>query len=107
MQSWLRDRFPVEGLRFDSIYGVLDITFVRLEASLTQISQAVVTPTPLMGRLMKAGLDDPKKIYAAWVFLARRAGVLNPICGSQSDTDGVRFSFTFLRDMTTLNRIVA
>ena len=67
MQSWLRDRFPVEGLRFDSMDGVLDITFVRLEVSLTQISQAVVTSPPLMGRLMKAGLDDPKRIYAAWV----------------------------------------
>ena len=107
MQSWMRDRFPVEGLRFDSIEGVLDITFVRLDASLTQISQAVVTSTPLMGRLMKAGLDDPKRIYAAWVPFAGRAGALNPICGSQSDTDGVRSSSTFLRDMTTLSRIVA
>ena len=107
MQSWLRDRSPVEGLKFDSIDGVLDITFVRLEASLTQISQAVVTSTPLMGRLMKAGLDDPKRIYAAWGPFAGRAGALNPICGSQSDTDGVRSSSTFLRDMTTLNRIVA
>jgi len=95
MQSWLRERSPVEGLRFDSIDGVLDITFVRLKASLTQISQAVVTSAPLMEGLMEAGLDDPKKIYAAWVPFAGRAGDLNPICGSQSDRDGVKFSFTF------------
>ena len=48
-----------------------------------------------MEGLMKAGLDDPKKSYAAWFPFPGRAGDLNPICGSQLETDGVRFSFTF------------
>jgi len=95
MQSWLRERAKVEGLRFDSKDGVLDITFIRLDQTINQISQSKITSIPLMAGLLKAGLDDPGKIYAVWYPFPGSAGDLNSICGFQSAVDGVRFSFTY------------
>lgn len=95
MQSWLRERAPVQGLRFDSKDGVLDITFVRLDQTLSQIAQANVTSIPLMDGLVKAGLNDPQKIYAVWFPFPGNAGDLSSICGSQTAKNGVRFSFIY------------
>ncbi len=95
MQSWLRERAPVDGLRFDSKDRVLDITFVRLDLTLNQIVQAKITSIPLMDGLLKAGLDDPAKIYAVWFPFPGSAGDLSSICGSQTAKDGVKFSFTY------------
>ena len=95
MQLWLQKRSPVQGLRFDSKDGVLDITFVRLALTSSQIAQARTTSIPLMDGLVDAGLDDPAKIYAVWFHFSGSAGDLSSICGSQTAKDGVRFSFTY------------
>ena len=95
MQSWLRERAPVEDLKFDAKDGVLDITFVRLDMTLDQINQAKINLIPLMNGFLKAGLDDPRKIYAVWFPFPGRSGALSTICGSQTATDGVKFSFTY------------
>ena len=48
-----------------------------------------------MEGLLKAGLDDPAKIYAVWCPFRGSARDLSTICGSQTAKDGVRFSFTY------------
>jgi len=95
MQSWLRERAPVQGLRFDSKNGVLDITFVRLALTSSQIAQASVTSIPLMDGLLEAGFDDPAKIYAVWFPFPGSAGGFSSVCGSQTANNRVRFSFTY------------
>lgn len=95
MQSWLRERAQVQGLQFDAKDGVLDITFVRLDQTMSQMAQANITSIPLMEGLLKAGLDDPEKIYAVWFPFPGSAGSTSSICGSQTVKDGVRFSFTY------------
>ena len=95
MQLWLRERAPVEGLRFDTKNGVLDITFVRLDLTSSQIAQAQTTSIPLMDGLLEAGLDDPAKIYAVWFPFRGRAAALSAICGAQTIKNGVKFSFTY------------
>ena len=95
MQSWLRERAPVQGLRFDSKDGVLDITFVRLALTLSQIAQTGITSIPLMDGLTEAGLDDQAKIYAVWFHFPGSAGAFSSVCGSQTAKDGVRFSFAY------------
>ena len=85
----------MQGLSFDSKDGVLDITFVRLGLTWSQIAQAKITSIPLMDGLLEAGLDDPAKIYAVWFPFPGSAGDLKTICGSQTAKDGVRFSFTY------------
>ena len=76
MQSWLKERAPVHGLRFDSDNGVLDITFLRLDDTLSQLAQAEVTSALLMDGLLAAGLNDPGKIYAVWFPFPGTAGDL-------------------------------
>ena len=95
MQSWLRERAPVQGLRFDSDNGVLDITFLRLDYTLSQFAQAEVTSALLMDGMLAAGLNDPGKIYAVWFPYPGTAGGLSSVCGAQTFMDGVRFSFTY------------
>ena len=96
VQSWLRERTGGRGIFWDEADGILDITFVQLEQSASDLAGFPNSWEPLAEELYRRGLNDPSKIYAVWHPLVRD-GSDTLICGVQTEINSVAFSFSFFK----------
>jgi hypothetical protein len=61
LQAWLRDRTSGRGVVWDEANGSLDITFIRLENSESDLAQFPNVWEPLAEELYRLGLNDPNR----------------------------------------------
>ncbi|MCH7736925.1 MAG: hypothetical protein IH872_05925 [Chloroflexi bacterium] len=94
LQTWLRDRTGGRGIIWDEAEGSLDITFVRLEISETELAGSPNSWVPVAEELYRRGLNDPNKVYAVWHPSALQ-GTSTLICGVRTEYNSVSFSFSF------------
>ena len=96
LQTWLRERTGGRGIVWDEADGKLDITFIRLEQTVTDLAGFPNSWDLIAEELYGRGLNDPNKIYAVWQPLVREgSGTL--FCGVQTKHKSVAFSFSFFK----------
>ena len=66
LQAWLRLRTHGRGIIWDEADGSLDITFIRLERSASELAGFSKPWKPVIEELHRNGLNGPNKIYAVW-----------------------------------------
>ena len=94
LQAWLRVRTDGRGIIWDEVDGSLDITFVRLERSASELAGFSKPWEAVAEELHRKGLNDPNKIYAVWhPKVSRVPGTL--LCGVQTEYESVPYAFSF------------
>ena len=94
LQAWLRARTGGRGIVWDEVDGSLDITFVRLEMSASELAGFSKPWAPVAEELHRRGLNDPDKIYAVWhPSISRAPGTV--LCGVQTEHESVSYAFSF------------
>lgn len=96
LQDWLRKRTGGRGVVWDETDGSLDITFVQLEISESNLAGFLNIWKPIAQELYRRGFNDPNKTYAVWLPTVRQGGD-SLVCGVQTEYESVAFSFTFFK----------
>jgi hypothetical protein len=96
LQRWLRERTDGRGIIWDEVDGSLDITFIRLEKSASELFGFSNIWEPVAQELHRRGLNDSNKIYAVWLpSVSRDSETL--LCGVQTEYNSVPYSFSFFQ----------
>jgi len=96
LQTWLRDRTGGRGIVWDEADGTLDITFVRLVQTETELAELADRWLPIAEELYSRGLNDLIKIYAVWYPFAQEDSE-TLVCGVQTEYRSVTFAFSFFQ----------
>ena len=96
LQAWLRERTGGRGVIWDEADGRLDITFIRLENSESDLAGFPNDWEPVAEELYRRGLNDPNKVYAVWLPTVRQ-GAETMVCGIQTEYNSVSFAFSFFK----------
>ena len=96
IQTWLKERTDGRGLIWDEDNGSLDITFIQLKLTETEIADLPNVWNPIAEELYRWGLNDPNKIYAVW-YPSTPEGSGTLICGVETRHRSVAFAFSFFQ----------
>ena len=96
LQTWLKDRTEGRGILWDEADGSLDITFIRLEQTETELAELPNSWHPIAEELYNRGLNTPNKIFAVWYPSTRRDSE-TLLCGVQTEYRSVAFAFSFFK----------
>ena len=94
LQAWLRLRTHGRGIIWDEADGSLDITFIRLERSASELAGFSKPWKPVIEELHRNGLNGPNKIYAVWHPSVSRVSE-TVLCGVQTEHESVSYAFSF------------
>ena len=94
LQAWLRLRTDGRGIIWDEADGSLDITFIRLERSASELAGFSKPWKPVIEELHRNGLNGPNKIYAVWHPSVSRVSE-TVLCGVQTEHESVSYAFSF------------
>jgi len=94
LQAWLRLRTHGRGIIWDEADGSLDITFIRLERSASELAGFSKPWKPVIEELHRNGLNGPNKIYAVRHPSVSRVSE-TVLCGVQTEHESVSYAFSF------------
>jgi len=94
LQAWLRLRTHGRGIIWDEANGSLDITFIRLERSASELAGFSKPWKPVIEELHRNGLNGPNKIYAVRHPSVSRVSE-TVLCGVQTEHESVSYAFSF------------
>jgi len=94
LQAWLRLRTDGRGIIWDEADGSLDITFIRLERSASELAGFSKPWKPVIEELHRNGLNGPNKIYAVRHPSVSRVSE-TVLCGVQTEHESVSYAFSF------------
>ena len=94
LQAWLRLRTHGRGIIWDEADGSLDITFIRLERSASELAGFSKPWKPVIEELHRNGLNGPNKIYAVRHPSVSRVSE-TVLCGVPTEHESVSYAFSF------------
>lgn len=95
IQTWLKERTNGRGIIWDQASGNLDITFIKLAETETDLAVLPNRWGLIAEELYRRGHNDPNKIYAVWLPHIGQDDPGTLICGVQTKYRSVVFAFSF------------